>query len=256
MYAVICGGSKGIGRAVAESLALRKYNLMLNARNKEDLLKTAEEIRKKYDVEVKTYAGNLSEKAVCEGLSEEACDKFGRIDALLINAGGPKPGELADVTDEDWQHAFEITLMPAVRLIRSVLPFMRNQHYGRVVAIESISVKQPVENLILSNAIRPAVVGLFKTMALREAENNITFNVVGPGATNTKRLESLFEARAKASGKTVEEITQLAKESIPMGRFARTGEIGELAAFLMTKDSMYVTGQVILADGGAYSATW
>ena len=256
MYAVVCGASKGIGRATAEALAFRGFSLMLNARNKENLNKTAEEIRAKYNVEVKTFAGNIKDEAVCVGLIEEAFDKFGRIDALLVNSGGPVPGELADVTDADWQHAFDVTLMPAIRLTRAVLPFMRNKQFGRIVAIESISVKQPVDNLILSNTIRPAVVGFFKSMAIREAKNNITFNVVCPGSTNTERLDDLFNARAKISGKSKEEIVQAAKNNIPMGRFARSGEVGELAAFLMTKDTMFVTGQVILADGAAYLGTW
>ena len=256
MFAVVCAASKGIGRATAEALAKRGFALMMNSRDEELLLKTTEEIKKQYSVVVEAFAGDLRNQETCKNLILKANEKFGRIDALLTNAGGPKPGNFGDVNDKDWKDAFELTFLSVARLVREVLPIMRKQQYGRICAIQSTSVKHPIANLILSNAIRPSVVGLFKSLSVEEGKHGITFNVVGPGMTSTGRVEQLFNARSIETGKTIEELRKAYEEKIPLGRFASPSEVGEAAAFLLSEESSYITGQIILADGGIYPGVW
>jgi len=169
----------------------------------------------------------------------------------VTNGGGPPPGAFADLTDAMWEGAVDGLLRPVIRLVRGVLPHMKERRWGRIIPIVSVSVKQPIENLVLSNTVRPGVVGLAKSLSFELASHGITVNAVAPGFTRTGRLEELAAARAKESGGSVDDVYRAWEEAIPVGRLGRPEELADLVLFLASERAAYLNGLTIPFDGGS-----
>ncbi len=248
--ALVTASSKGLGKAVAFGLAREGAKTVICARGEETLRKTAEEIQKATGAEVLALVADLTKYEDIKKLVTETIKKFGRIDILFTNAGGPPPGKFMEFSDEDWQNAFELNLLSVVRLCREVIPHMKQQGGGRIIHSTSVSVKQPLENLVLSNSLRLGVVGLSKTLANELAPYNILVNVVCPGATATERLENIVNAQAKREGITEEEAKRSWTASIPLGRLGAPEEFANLVVFLASEKASNITGTAVQVDGG------
>jgi len=205
-------------------------------------------------IEASGIPTDVSRPEDLEALFERVDGEFGRLDVLVANAGGPPPGSFTSVSESDWQRAFELTLMSAVRAMRLALPRMQAQHFGRIMVIGSSSVKQPIPNLALSNAFRPAILGVVKTLAQEVAPDGITVNLVSPGRVDTDRVRTLDQSRAQAEGIPYEQIRAASEKTIPAQRYGVPAEVGALVGFLASEAASYITGQSILVDGGLVSA--
>jgi 3-oxoacyl-[acyl-carrier protein] reductase len=224
---------------------------VIAARNREVLEQAAQEIRQASKRTILAYPMDLSKPEEIAALVSRAIEEFGGIDILVNNAGGPPVGTFEHLTDEQWQAAFDLTFLSAVRLIRSVLPSMRQRQGGRIIHIVSSSVKQPIQGLLLSNAIRPGIIGLAKTLSVELAPYQITVNNVCPGRILTDRLRQGSNVLAKvAQGMGEEEALQELAREIPLGRVGRPEELGALVAFLASGQAGYITGTTIQVDGG------
>jgi 3-oxoacyl-[acyl-carrier protein] reductase len=248
--AIVAAASRGLGKACARELALEGANVVICARGHSQLIETADEIRAEAGVEVLPLSIDLREDAQIRHLADETLARFSRIDILVSNNGGPPAGYFDDFDDEAWLAAHQLTMMSAVRLIRAVLPAMRAQQWGRIINITSVSVKQPVDNLLLSNVYRPGVTGLAKTLSVQVADVGITVNNVAPGYTRTDRVLELAEARAAEQGKTVEEVLTDTAAGFPMRRMGEPEELAALVVFLASERAGYITGTTIPVDGG------
>jgi 3-oxoacyl-[acyl-carrier protein] reductase len=193
---------------------------------------------------------DLSTEAGIERVTDEAMTRFGRVDILVTNAGGPPAGKFEAHTWDAWQRTVDLTLRSAVELTRAVLPGMRQRKWGRIINVTSITVKQPVDNLILSNSIRAAVTGFARTLANEVATEGITVNNILPGYTRTERVEQLADATAAKEGLTRQDIVARFEREIPMRRLGEPKEFAALAAFLASERASYITGQSIAVDGG------
>ncbi len=248
--AIVAASSRGLGRACAMELAREGAKLVICARDCTRLRATAGEIGEATGAEVLSMGTDLTDDAQIRHLADEALRRFGRIDILVTNNGGPPAGYYDDFDDDAWLAAHQLTLMSAVRLIRAVLPAMRAQQWGRIINITSVSVKQPIDNLLLSNVYRPGVIGLAKTLSAQLATAGITVNNVAPGYTRTDRVLELAEARAAEQGKAVEEVLADTTASYPMLRMGEPEELAALVAFLASERAGYITGTTIPVDGG------
>lgn len=248
--AVVAASSRGLGRATAEALAAEGARIALCAREEKALRETAGEIRSRYGVPVAEKALDVTDYDAVRAFLSEVREKLGPVSICVTNAGGPPGGKFADFGPDDWRKAFELNFMSTLFLIREVLPGMREQKWGRVVTITSVSVKQPIDGLILSNSIRGAVVGLMKSLANEYGGDGVLFNNVCPGNTATERLLSLAGKRADAAGITRNEMLERMSQSIPLGRPGRPEEFGAVVAFLCSEKASYVTGTSTLIDGG------
>jgi 3-oxoacyl-[acyl-carrier protein] reductase len=248
--ALVTAASKGLGKASAKALAEEGARLAICARS--DVLdQAAAEIRGETGAEVLAIRADLTEAADIERYVQASLDHFGRIDILVANAGGPSPGNFLDLSPEDWQEAANLTLMSAVRLCYAVVPTMLEQNAGSIVAIESISVKQPIDNLILSNSLRMAVIGMLKSMANELGPMGIRVNSINPTFTWTERVSQLLENRAAANGTTVEEEAAQVATTIPLGRMGDVEEFGRAVAFLASPAVSFIHGHASMFDGGA-----
>lgn len=244
--ALVTGASKGIGFAVASALAAENVRLVINARDAGALGEAAERLRAA-GAEVHPVAGDVSQPKQVKALLAAAKEAVGDVSILVANAGGPPTGPAETLDDAAWAQGFELTLMSAVRLARGVVPAMKAAGWGRVVFVTSLSVKEPVANLTLSNAFRSGVTAFARTLANEVAEHGVTVNSVAPGYTLTERLDELFAddyARARLVS------------TIPAKRFGRPEEIASAAAYLCSAQAGYVTGQMLLVDGGMVGATY
>jgi len=248
--ALVGGASRGLGYACAEALASEGVSLTICSRH-ESAIKTAGE-------RLRTETGATVEAVVCDQTSSDEIDKlvsramgrYGRIDILINNTGGPPPGLFEDQDDLAWQEAFEALVMSVVRLCRAVIPAMREHRWGRIVTNTSFAVKEPADRLVLSNALRAAVVGLSKTLSREVATDGITVNCVCPGAFDTERLQSVFESEAGASGRTVQAVQAAWEGRIPIGRLSKPEELAALVAFLCSDRAASITGACLPIDGG------
>ena len=248
--AFIGGSGDGIGKAIAMELARQGCRIMLCARTASKLSQTAKEISDAHKVECQFVTANLSDAKETKFAAEHTLKIFGTIDILITNSGGPPAGNFESFGDDAWLGAYQNTLMHVVRLIRSFLPSMKSRGWGRIINVTSISAKQPVERLLLSNVFRPAVTGLAKTLASEFAPYNITVNCVAPGYTTTNRMEELFEDRARQWKTSVEQLKEEIFATIPLHRFASPEEIAHAVAFLASKQASYITGITLPVDGG------
>jgi 3-oxoacyl-[acyl-carrier protein] reductase len=249
--AIVAASSRGLGRACAQELAREGASVVICARGLERLSATADEIRSATGANVLPLQVDLTDAGQIRTLTEETLRRFGRIDVLVTNNGGPPMGYFDDIDDEAWLAAHQLTLLSAVRLIRAVLPAMRDQHWGRIINITSISVKQPIDHLLLSNVYRPGVVGLAKTLSSQVAAEGITINNVAPDHFRTDRVLELDKARAAREGKTLEQVESESAAAWPMKRKGEPEELAALVAFLASERASYITGTTIAVDGGA-----
>jgi 3-oxoacyl-[acyl-carrier protein] reductase len=252
--AVCAAASKGIGKAVAEVFAREGAKLAICARSPEALNETAKSIENETGTPVFAKTCDVSDAAAIKEFIAETAGKFGRIDTLFVNAGGPKPGTFDDMSDEDFQAAVDLNLMSTVRLIRETLPHIPKAG-GSIVILTSVSVKQPIPGLLLSNTVRLGVVGLAKTLANELGPRGIRINVVGPGFTDTERSRSLLATRAKQQGKSEEQVWAEQAARAPLGRIGEPVEVGNLVAFLASDAASYITGTTIMVDGGLYAGS-
>jgi 3-oxoacyl-[acyl-carrier protein] reductase len=249
--ALVGAASRGLGRAAAFELAQEGATVAICARGADQLEATAEAIRTETGVEVLAVAADLSQAEDVARVVGAVQDRFGRIDILVNNAGGPPGGSFDDFDDEAWQAAWQLTLMSVVRLIRAVLPGMKERGWGRIINITSVSVKQPIPDLLLSNVYRPGVVGLAKTLSRDLAPLGITVNNVAPGHSVTDRVTDLLGRKAAEAGITMEEALKEAAASIPMRRMGQPEELAALIAFLASERASYITGVTVPVDGGS-----
>jgi 3-oxoacyl-[acyl-carrier protein] reductase len=252
--ALVMAASKGLGRAVATELAREGAHVVISSRDEDTLAQTAAEIREVTGAEVEYRAADITRAEDLRALVSHAADRFGGVDVLVNNTGGPPAGTFEDFDDEGWQATFELVLLSLIRAVRGVLPLMRERGGGRIVNIASSSVKQPIENLILSNTVRAGIAGLAKSLAVELAPDGILVNTIGPGRISTARSQSMDASRAEALGVPVEEVREQVESQIPLGRYGTPEELARVAAFLASPANSYVTGQAILVDGGMVRA--
>lgn len=248
--ALVTGASRGLGRAVAERLATEGAHVVVNSRSIGALTAAADEIARETGRRIVAVAGDVSRQEECEALVERTVGEFGRLDVLVTNAGGPPPGGVDDFGPAAYRDALEVNLMSAVQLTLAALPAMRRNRWGRVVAITSVSVKQPIDGLLLSNTARPGVVGFIKTISRDLAADGILCNVVAPGYIHTARVESLVAGQADARGISREEVLEGMTAHIPAGRIGRPSEFANAVAFLASEAASYITGHTLQVDGG------
>lgn len=248
--ALVTGASKGLGRAVAERLAAEGASVAINARSADTLAATADEIAEATGRRVIPVPGDLTSESFCNELVEKTAAAFGRLDVLIANAGGPPPGGVDSFRPDAYRAALELNLMSTVQLVLAALPHMRQNGWGRIVAITSVSVKQPVRGLLLSNVARPGVVGFIKTISQELAPEGILCNVAAPGFIHTDRVKSLFETRAEAEGTTSKAVQDSVAAGIPMKRIGKPEEFASAVAFLASESASYVTGHTFQIDGG------
>ena len=248
--ALVAASSKGLGRAVAEELAAEGASLLLCARDAAVLDQTRDEIIKETGANVLAVSTDLTDLNRVKNLVESGLRKFGHIDILVTNSGGPPAGRFDQLTLEQWEEAVRLTLFSTTELVREVLPAMRERRWGRILNITSIAVKQPVENLILSNSLRAAVTGFARTLANEVAAEGITVNNILPGYTRTERIEELAEMMARKQGISATEFKSRWEKEIPMGRLGEPREFAAVAAFLVSERASFITGTSVQVDGG------
>lgn len=245
--ALVTAASKGLGRACAMAFAAEGARVFMCARGEAALKAAADEIRARTGGQVMAQVADVTRAADIERLVARACEVFGGVDILIANAGGPPRGTFDQLNDEQWEQAFDLSLLAPVRLIRAVLPGMRQKKWGRILALQSVSVKQPIPGLLLSNAVRPGTAGLLKTLALELGRDNILVNTICPGSIMTDR----FLSGAKQAGLEREDYLRLRSAEIPLGRVGTPEELANVVVFLASERASYVTGVALQVDGGA-----
>jgi 3-oxoacyl-[acyl-carrier protein] reductase len=249
--AIVAASSKGLGRAVATTLAAEGALVTVNGRDAATLAQTAAEIRKETGGDVIEIVGDLTSAAEAEKLIEETVKQRGGLDILVCNAGGPPSGTVASFQDDQpWLDAINLNLMSTLRLSRAAIPHLEARGGGSITNIVSTSVKQPIAHLALSNTARTAVIGLSKTMATEYAPKNIRINNVCPGSTLTGRITSLAKVRAEKAGRSVDDIMAEDAAAIPMGRLGEPQEFANVVVFIASPAASYVTGTTLQVDGG------
>jgi len=248
--ALVTASSKGIGKAIAEALASEGCQVAICSRTKDELLNTATEIRKKYGIDPLWCICDLNKQKDIENTYNEVQKQYGSINILVNNCGGPAAGMFRELEEHKWQSAFEQVLLSVVRFCNLVVPDMIFHEWGRIINVTSISVKQPLENLMLSNSLRSGVIGFTKSLSNEVAKYNITVNSVAPGYTLTNRLYDIAVHQSKQSGKSHEEVLIDMAKQIPMNRLAKPEEIAAGILFLSSMPASYITGSTLQIDGG------
>jgi 3-oxoacyl-[acyl-carrier protein] reductase len=283
--ALVVGASRGLGRACAGELLREGATVMLASRDDAALARTADELASQVDDEqagrgldpvtaddadiwlggsrarrparerIAWTAGDVALPDTAERLVRATVDRFGRLDVLVINAGGPPPGPFESISEEQWRRSVDLTFLSAVRLVRAAIPHLRDERArrsggGRIVFIESGSVKQPVANLVTSNSVRSAVHGLMKTLSIELAPDGILVNAVGPGRINTERIRQLDGDAATRTGQSEDDVRADQERTIPLGRYGEPSELAAVVAFLASARASYVTGTLVPVDGG------
>ncbi len=248
--ALVAAASRGLGRAIAEELAAEGVSLIICARGEGPLAAARDEIAASTGVDIIAVAADVSRPEGVERVAAAAMERFGRVDVLVTNAGGPPAGTFEQHGGEAWEAAFSLTLRSVVELTRIVLPGMKERRWGRILNVTSIAVKQPVDNLMLSNSLRAAVTGFARTLANEVAPFGITVNNLLPGYTRTERVDQLAVTAAKTEGVAPAAVRARWEAQIPMRRLGEPRELAALAAFLASERASYITAQSVAVDGG------
>jgi 3-oxoacyl-[acyl-carrier protein] reductase len=250
--AIVAASSQGIGRAAAEALASEGCRVAMCARNPQNLEAAAEQIRKQYSAEVFAQPLDVTDPEGVHRFVDAVVSKFGAADICVTNAGGPPAKGFLAATLEEWDKAIDQNFLSTVYFAREVIPHMQRKHWGRILTVTSVTTKQPVADLVLSNAVRAGVVGLVKSLANEFGKDGILVNNVAPGYTATDRLKNLAKARSAAQGKTEKEVFEAWAADAPLKRVAEPREIADAIVWLASERASFVTGQTILVDGGTY----
>ena len=250
--ALVAASSQGIGRATAEAFAAEGCRIAMCARNPQTLRTAAEKIKKQYQVEVIAEAFDVTDAAAVARFVDIVAKRFGSVDICVTNAGGPPAKGFLAASLEEWNHALAANFLSTVYFAREVIPHMQQKKWGRIITLTSITTKQPVTDLVLSNAVRAAVVGLVKSLANEFGKDGILVNNVGPGFTATDRLKELAAARASSSGKNESEMFDAWAADAPLKRLGEPREVAETIVWLASERASYITGQTVLVDGGMY----
>jgi len=253
--AFVAGSSRGLGFATALTLAREGCKVAVNSREQEKATAAAEKITNETGTEAYGLAGDVSEASAAETLIKSAVDAMGGLDILVTNAGGPPAGSFELFDEETWQKAMDTSFMSHVRLIRAALPHLRKSSAASVLTVTSYTVKQPLPNLVLSNSIRLATIGLTKSLAMELGRENIRFNSILPAWTQTERVEELMAFRAQNNNTTVEEETARLTAEIPLGRIGQPQEFANAAVFLVSPAASFIHGVMLAVDGGIIKAT-
>jgi 3-oxoacyl-[acyl-carrier protein] reductase len=248
--AFIAASSRGLGYATALTLAREGCRVVINSRDDEKTTAAAEMIAKMTDTQIYGVAGDVSEASAAEGLIRSAVESLGGLDILITNAGGPPAGSFEIFDEETWQKAVDTSFLSHVRLIRAALPHLRKSDSPSVLTFTAFTVKQPYQNLVLSNSVRAATVGLTKSLAMELGKDGIRFNSILPGWTLTERVQHLMEFRAENNKTSVEEEITRQIADIPLGRMAQPEEFAKVAAFLVSPAASYIHGAMLSVDGG------
>jgi 3-oxoacyl-[acyl-carrier protein] reductase len=250
--AIVAASSQGIGRATAEAFAAEGCRVAMCARTNQTLQASAAQIRKQFNAEVFAEAVDVTDAGAVHHFVESVVAKFGSVDICVANAGGPPARGFLAASMEEWQKAVDLNLLSTVYFAREVIPLMQRKRWGRIVTITSITTKQPVADLVLSNSVRAAVVGLVKSLANEFGKDGILVNNVAPGYTATERLKELAQSRSAAQGKGEKEISEGWAADTPLKRLGEPKEVADAIVWLASERSSYITGQTILVDGGLY----
>ncbi|WP_163099921.1 SDR family oxidoreductase [Peribacillus alkalitolerans] len=247
--ALVIASSQGLGKAVAQQLAQEGVNIMLASRDEGKLQQTKSELLSLGAGKIAYQITDITKINDIQSLVQSTIDTFGKIDIVINNAGGPPAGKFEDMSDEEWQQAFELNLLSYIRIIREVIPHLKKEG-GRIINIASSSIKQPIPGLILSNTFRLGIVGLTKTLSVELAPYNILINTVAPGRIETDRTKHLDQINADKQGISLEAASDQAKRAIPLGRYGTPEEFAKVVTFLVSGASSYITGSSLLVDGG------
>lgn len=249
---IVAASSQGMGLATAHAFAAEGARVAMCARNAKTLSAAAEDVRKKRGTEVLEHALDVTDPAAVSRFVRSVGEKFGGIDVCVTNAGGPPAKSFLSITLEEWRKAEELNFLSVVHFAREVIPHMQKRRWGRFITITSTSVRQPIPDLVLSNSVRPSVVGLVKSLAVEFGKDGILCNNVAPGYTATERLSELSATRALAAGVTEQEIRDRWAADIPLRRLGKPEEIADVIVWLASERASYITGQTIMVDGGNY----
>jgi 3-oxoacyl-[acyl-carrier protein] reductase len=250
--AIVAASSQGIGRATAEAFAAEGCRVVMCARNRAALAQAEDRIRQQYKAEVFSEALDVTDAASVQQFVESVVVKWGSVDICVTNAGGPPAKGFLETSLEDWQKAINANFLSTVYFAREVIPHMQKKRWGRIITITSITTKQPVAELVLSNAVRAAVVGLVKSLANEFGKDGILVNNVGPGFTATDRLKDLAKVRSANTGKSQQEVFDSWAVDAAQKRIGEPCEVADAIVWLASERASFVTGQTILVDGGAY----
>ncbi|MBN2162901.1 MAG: SDR family oxidoreductase [Pontiellaceae bacterium] len=254
--AMVAAASRGLGYGIARELAREGALVSIGSRTEPDVYDAADSLTEESGSEILANVLDASDPDSVAQWIDHTVNAFGGVDMLVVNAGGPPAGNFDDFDDTAWQSAFELTLMSAVRMIRGVLPFMRQAGGGSILTITSCSVKEPIDFLLLSNVMRSGVTSLAKSLSLQLAPENIRINNLMPGRIDTDRVQSLDAMNATQQGLDPESVRAANELGIPMRRYGTIDEFGRLGAFLLSDASSYITGQTIGVDGGLIKTVW
>jgi|SRR5579859_361386 len=248
---IVAASSQGMGLATAHAFAAEGARVAMCARNAKTLTAAAEDVRK-HGAEVFERALDVTDPAAVTAFVKAVAEKFGGVDVCVTNAGGPPAKNFLSITLEEWRKAEELNFLSVVHFAREVIPHMQKKRWGRLITITSTSVRQPIPDLVLSNSVRPSVVGLVKSLAVEFGKDGILVNNVAPGYTATERLSELSATRAVAAGVSEQEIRERWAADIPLRRLGKPEEIADAIVWLASERASYITGQTIMVDGGNY----
>jgi 3-oxoacyl-[acyl-carrier protein] reductase len=248
--ALVTASSKGIGLGTAKVLAREEMKVVISSRNRDELMKARDALAAETGAEVLAIPADMTVREDLEKLVEEAAKKFGGVDVLVYNAGPPKTGTFADLTYPDWEEATKLLLLSAVTMTRAAVPYMKGRGWGRLIYVTSFTLRQPVENLVLSNTVRLAIAGLSKSLSKELGPSGITSNIVIQGYIRTDRAMHLIEQRASSAGTSVDDAYREMAKSIPLGRYGEPEEVGSLVAFIASEKGAYLNGAAFTIDGG------
>lgn len=253
---MVSGGSRGLGYAIAQACAADGAKLAIASSSGQGIKQAAEQLAAESGAQVLGSCCDVTQPGDISAWAAAVLEHYGRIDGLVVNAGGPPPGNFDNFDDSAWQGAFELTLLSAVRMIRAVLPQMRQQGSGSILTLTSSSVKEPIDFLLLSNVMRSGVTSLAKSLSKQLAAENIRVNNLVPGLISTDRMINLDTAQAEAKGISFAEQRAASEALIPWGRYGEPLEFGKAGAFLLSQAASYITGATLVVDGGTMRTVW